>query len=154
VRDVLLNLVAITCGLLFSIAIDPPPSSIRFPPKRSRTRVKRFAAVVVVALATFVHVVHLGYTVNDPNAGSFRSVYSAEQLGHLAEKRRERWRTAPPRTWRRLSREDQYLSEGVMHVRERNRCSLAWSCCCSGSIAPPEASCLRRGIPLSLAQRS
>jgi hypothetical protein len=84
--------------------------------------VKRFGAVVVVALAAFVHAVHLGYTVRDPKVGSFRSVYTREQLGALGRNRLERWRTAPPLTWSRLSREDQYLSEGVMHVRRRNRC--------------------------------
>jgi hypothetical protein len=122
VRDVLLNVVAITCGLLFSVALDPPPPLARSLPPSSLKRVKRFGAVVVLALAAFVHAVHLGYIVGDPKIGSFRSVYTREQLGALAQNRLERWRTAPPRTWSRLSREDQYLSEGVMHVRRRNRC--------------------------------
>jgi hypothetical protein len=122
VRDVLLNVVSITCGLLFSVALDPPPRLARSLPPSSLRRVKRFGAVVVLAFAVFVHAVHLGYTVRDPKIGSFLSVYTREQLGAVAQNRLERWRTAPPRTWSRLSREDQYLSEGVTHVSRRNRC--------------------------------
>jgi hypothetical protein len=122
VRDVLLNVVAITCGLLFSVALDPPARMAATVPAPSRRRVKWLGAAVVTALAIFVHAVHLGYTVGDAVTGMFRSVYTRQQLAGLAQDRRERWQMAPPLTWSRLSREDQYLSEGVMHVRRRNRC--------------------------------
>ena len=42
-------------------------------------------------------------------------------MNALQADRAERWKTEPPIGIRRLSREDQYLDEGLWHVRERNR---------------------------------
>jgi hypothetical protein len=119
-RDVFLNLVAIICGLLFALSVDPPA---RFTPgwhPGSRTRIGLFAAAVIIAFASFVHSVHLGYRIADPSSGTFVSRYDAPTLAALARERESAWASQPP-VVRRLSREDQYLSEGILHVQERNR---------------------------------
>ncbi len=121
-RDVFLNLWAIICGLLFSVALDPPQRFTRSLRPTSWRRVRRLAAVVLLVFAMFFESVHLGYEVPDPEVGSFRSTYRRDQLDALAKERAERWKSNPLLTWSRLSREDQYFSEGVVHVRARNRC--------------------------------
>ena len=121
-RDIFLNLAAIVCGLLFSAGVDPPSRfEVTFGSSSGR-RVLRLAAVAALAVAAFFHSVHLGYEIADPGIGSFSSRYAAEELPALQAAVAERWRTsAPPLTLQRLSREDQYLSEGLAHVRWRNR---------------------------------
>lgn len=122
IRDLYLNLAAIACGLLFSVAVDPPrafspslrPGSARF--------IGLFAVAAILALAAFIHVVHLGHQIRDEEAGVFESRYSLRQLRHLQAEKTEAWRVDPlPLQVRRISREDQYMTEGVQHVRWRNR---------------------------------
>lgn len=122
-RDVLLNCFAIGCGLLFSLGLDPPPQVTWRLAPATRRQAARLAAVVVVLFGVFFHAVHLGYEIKDPEAGVFRSRYSDAQLARLAATRAETWRTHPPIRWSRVSREDQYFSEGMAHVRRRN---AAW----------------------------
>lgn len=122
VRDVVLNLWAIGGGLLMSLALDPPQRFTVALTPASRLRVARFAAAVLLAFAVFFHSVHLGHQVDDPEAGVFRSYYTASELLDLSRQRDAQWRSAPPVAWSRYSREDQYFSEGVWHVRARNRC--------------------------------
>jgi VanZ family protein len=121
-RDVFLNLWAIICGLLFSVALDPPERFTQTLRPRSWRRVRRLAAVVLLVFATFFEFVHLGYEIRDPEVGAFRSTYTRDDLDALARDRAARWQSHPPLTWSRLSREDQYFSEGIVHVRTRNRC--------------------------------
>ena len=64
--------------------------------------------------------VHLGYDVREPGIGIFRSRYSRDQLESAAKERMARWRGQPPPAAGRLSREDQYVSEALWHVRHRN----------------------------------
>lgn len=120
--DIFLNLVAIGCGLLFSIAVLPPD---RFRPtldSASVPRIYRMAAITVLALAVFVHAIHLGYTIVGGDAGTFTSRYSASQLADLQQQKAAEWRTnPPPLELKRLSREDQYLTEGVQHAAQRNK---------------------------------
>jgi fumarate reductase subunit D len=119
VRDVFLNLYAIACGLLFSVGVDPPEAStVRY--GSGMKRVARLAAVVALVFGMFLAIVHLGYDVHDSKIGSFSSRYSAAGLKAEERDRAERWRLDPPITWRRLSREDQYLSEAIWHVQRRN----------------------------------
>lgn len=121
IRDVALNLVAIVSGLLFSLGLDPPRrlSAAIAPP--SRPRVVRMTIAAALTLAVFFHVLHLGHEIVDPEIGTFTSRYSAERLAALQSERTSAWAvTPPPTTLVRLSREDQYLSEGIEHVRERN----------------------------------
>jgi VanZ family protein len=119
-RDVLLNLFAISCGLLFSLSLDPPPRvSLSLLPAGKR-HVAILSAVVLLVFGAFFHSVHLGYEIEDADAGVFRSRYTADDLARIGQQRAALWRTHPPLTWARLSREDQYLSEGVAHVQRRN----------------------------------
>jgi beta-lactamase superfamily II metal-dependent hydrolase len=123
IRDVLLNSVAMTCGLLFSLGVDPPAIvTLRLTPV-SREQAGRLAAVAILVCAGFVHSAHVGYEIRDQEAGVFRSRYSADELNEIGRARAVQWKAAPPITWSRLSREDQYLSEGLAHVQRRNE---AW----------------------------
>ena len=129
VRDIALNAVASGCGVLFAISLRPPsPLTLRLA-RGSRARVGGWAAGALVLLALFVFTVHVGHEVQDPEIGTFVSRYTAAQLVELARDRHARWREAPPVSLRRISREDQYLSEGLWHVQRRNE---AWA---NGDIA-------------------
>lgn len=121
IRDVYLNLVAVGCGLLFSIAVLPPASFRISLHPTSVTRVCRMAAATVFTLAMFIQVLHLGHAITDADVGTFTSRYSGEHLLALQAERVVTWKTnPPPLVVKRLSREDQYLSEGIEHVMERN----------------------------------
>jgi hypothetical protein len=120
VRDVLLNLVAIACGLLFSLSLDPPSPFVLTRSPTSRRRMLMLGATTLAVFAAFFHVVHLGYEIKDAEAGVFRSRYTAGELAALSDARARAWAAHPPLTWSRLSREDQYFSEGVAHVQHRN----------------------------------
>ena len=128
-RDVLLNLVAVCCGLMFSLGLDPPPRMPLALSPMSRRRVALLAAAAIVASAVFIQSVHLGHNIVDADAGVFRSRYTAHELAALSAERTAEWRTKPPLEVSRLSREDQYFSEGIAHVRRRNE---RWS---EGNIA-------------------
>jgi VanZ family protein len=124
VNDIFLNLVAIACGLLFSLAFDPPE---RLEPRvapGSRRLIGAIAAIVLLAFAAFFHSVHLGHLIADEEIGTFGSRFTAARLAELAADRAARWRADPPVVFRRLSREDQYMTEGVSHVQRRN---VAWT---------------------------
>ena len=121
-NDVLLNLVAIGSGLLFSLAVDPPNRLRLSLDGGSRRRVSRVAAAAVVTFAAFFHIVHLGHVVEESTIGAFDSRWTRAKLLELQTARRAAWAvTPPPVKLVRLSREDQYLTEGIQHVRERNR---------------------------------
>jgi hypothetical protein len=121
-RDIFLNSAAIASGLLFSVALDPPAAFAGRLHPGSLRRLGRWFGVVVVALAAFFHTVHLGYEIDDAEIGRFRSRYTAARLSELSSARSAEWRSdPPPLTVRRLSREDQYLTEGIEHVMARNR---------------------------------
>lgn len=120
-NDIFLNLVAIGTGLLFSVAVHPIDTMRWGLSPSSRQRVAAMAAATIAVFASFFHVVHLGHWINDPDVGTFASRYTREQLLAQEEERTARWATTPPPTRVvRLSREDQYLTEGIQHVRERN----------------------------------
>ena len=120
-HDVLLNLTAIICGTLFGIALEPPPSFTWRLRPASVPRVARVSAIVGVIFAGFVSAVHLGHRLEVAGIGTFMSRHSIDELNTAQHDRSERWLTSPPIGIRRLSREDQYLDEGLWHVRERNR---------------------------------
>ena len=122
-RDVFLNSAAIVTGLLFSLGLDPPPRFTLAAAPESRVRIRRVLAATIVVLAAFVSIVHLGHDVRD-GSRTFKSIYSTRELHVLAADRTARWRTDPPLELKRLSVEDQYMSEGLWHVQRRNR---AWS---------------------------
>ena len=121
VNDIFLNLVAIGTGLLFSVAVDPLEGMRWRLGPRSRQRVMTLSLAAVVVFALFFHTVHLGHWIVDTEVGTFASRYTPERLLELQDERTTRWQSAPPATTiARLSREDQYLTEGIQHVRERN----------------------------------
>ena len=120
-RDVVLNAIGGVCGLMVGVALDPP-AGVAWPTNPRARRV--FATGVMAALGTaavFLQIVHLGYDVNDAEAGSFRSRYEPHTLRLIAEDRTARWRVEPPPSPAPLlSREDHYLSEARFHVEHRN----------------------------------
>jgi hypothetical protein len=120
-HDVFLNLTALACGVLFGIALEPPPS---FSTRLSTEAYRRIAvagAVTVLVFAAFVSSVHVGYRLDVEGIGRFESQHTIEELNTLQADRATRWKTDPPVGIGRLSREDQYLDEALWHVRERNR---------------------------------
>lgn len=121
-RDVFLNGAAILSGLLFSIGVDPPDRlSLGFHPASLR-RVGLAAVVTIVVFTAFVHSVHLGVEIADPEAGRFRSRYDAATLATIGQERLVEWKTNPPIARpERLTREDQYMSEALLHAQLRNR---------------------------------
>lgn len=124
VRDILLNGAAIACGLLFSLGVDPPGAFQLRPSGRSLALVSRLAAATVLALGAFLLVVHLGYTIDDGGVGRFRSRHTADELAAASRDRFQRWTEAALAPAPTLSREDQYLTEGLWHVQARNE---AWT---------------------------
>jgi hypothetical protein len=120
-HDVLLNLVAVGCGVMFALGLDPPPRIPFGLRPESRSSLARLAVAAVVLFALFFQSVHLGYEVVDREAGVFRSHYTSGELAAASLDRSHSWRANPPTTLRPLSREDQYLSEGIAHVRRRNQ---------------------------------
>lgn len=120
-HDVILNLAAIVCGALFGIALEPPPAFSWRLRGSSVARLARVAAVVGMVFAGFVSSVHLGHRHDVDGIGIFLSRHTIAELDAAQADRDGRWRIDPPVGIRRLSREDQYLDEGLWHVRERNR---------------------------------
>ena len=78
-------------------------------------------AAAVLVFGAFVGVVHLGYVLQVDGIGAFASRHTIAELEALQRDRDARWLATPPLNIARLSREDQYLDEGLWHVRERNR---------------------------------
>ena len=125
-NDVFLNLVAIGCGLVFSLAVAPPESLQTGLARGSRRALGRVAAATLATLACFVGTVHLGYTIDDDETGSFESRFSKTRLLELNASKGREWARDPlPLTVRRLSREDQYMSEALPHVQARNEAWMA-----------------------------
>ena len=120
-KDVLLNTVAIACGLTVSVALAPLEAgpSVSGGIRDSVVGV----TVAILALAAFTWTVHVGHLIGDSSIGQFRSRYSAPELLSLSAERASRWALQPPLVRRTLAREDQYRSEGEAHVRARNE---AW----------------------------
>jgi VanZ like family len=119
--DIFLNGIAIGCGLVFSVGALPPAAfSWRWHPGSLR-RIGAMAAAFVLLFGVFFHVVHLGYDVVDDEIGRFKSRYTSDTLRKLVDAKAEQWRVHPfPLVLQRVSREDQYMTEGVTHVQKRN----------------------------------
>jgi hypothetical protein len=132
VRDITLDLVAAACGLLFAVGLDPSQRLTFGFRKQSILQVGVGTALAAVTFSFFVFSVHVGHEVREPRIGTFRSRYSGDELRSLSRDRVERWAVNPPVTLVRVSREDQYLSEGLWHVQRRNTAweasdfSMAW----------------------------
>ncbi len=120
VRDVVLNMYALGCGLLFAVGLYPPECATWRLSTVQWQRVLRLASVVVVSFAGFFHCAHLGYELRDPSIGRFRSFFTADALADIAVDRAERWRTAPPVSLEPFAIQDHYLVEAASHVLHRN----------------------------------
>jgi VanZ family protein len=118
--DVLLNIVAIACGLLVSVSFAPLGRGWRDVWRQGRRASAAGVLIAALAVAAFTWTVHVGYTVRDPAIGVFMSRYSADVLPALSAQRTAQWAVDPPLVRRTLAREDQYWSEGEAHVRARN----------------------------------
>jgi hypothetical protein len=119
-RDVGLNLSASASVLLICLGLAPPPRLAPRLTAASRRHLGWAGAALVCACAAFVHAVHLGHEIVDAQSGTFRSRYSVGELASLAAARARQWKAAPPRHASLWSREDQYLGEGLAHIRRRN----------------------------------
>jgi len=120
-RDIFLNGTAILAGLAWSAGLDPPlPFSPR-PTRRSRRAIAVAVLLAATAIAAFVQLAQLGVVVRDNEIGAaFVSRYSGDELRARAAERAARWARQPPLEMHRYAREDQYLAEGLWHVRARN----------------------------------
>ncbi len=122
-HDIFLNVVAVGCGLCFAASVTPPA---RFGVALQRRVVRPIGygvSAVLLMFAAFFQAVHLGHEVYEPAIGLFWSHYDARTLVAMSSARAARWRLDPPTSTPRLAREDEYLSEALWHVQERNR---AW----------------------------
>jgi hypothetical protein len=119
-HDVFLNLASLTCGVLFALALQPPTAFTMRLASASIRRIGLIAATVWIVFAAFVSQVHLGYAIDEQGIGRFLSHYTPAGLNALQADRAARWKSEPPLRLQRLSREDQYLDEGLWHVRRRN----------------------------------
>lgn len=121
IRDLYLNLAATSCGMLFSLGFDPPERFSSELQPGSATLIGRFTAAAILVLALFIQVLHLGYRIADDEIGLFDSRFSRQRLLALQAEKAEQWRIMPPpAVLQRVSREDQYLTEGIQHAQERN----------------------------------
>lgn len=118
IRDVVLNVLSGLVGLLFALSLFPPASfRWRLP---IDTALGDSEALTALVLATFFYFAHLGYLIEDPEIGKFRSMYSREELLRVSEDRARRWATDPPGDISPLTIEDQFLSEAGWHNLHRN----------------------------------
>ena len=125
IRDVGLDVVAIGCGLLFAVALAPPVRVVPRLTQRPAFGLAALSAATILAGASFIAAIHLGYA-NQLGSSTWRSRFSISELNRLSRERNERWsHGGAPRTLRRLSREDQYLAEGIWHVQRRNEAAGA-----------------------------
>jgi hypothetical protein len=119
-HDVMMDVAAVACGLLVAVALNPPPTSALTLGRAAAARVAGLAVVVVILFAAFFNAVHVGYEITDPEIGAFRSRYDAAALQRMAGERGRSWTQGLPVRRGRFAREDQYLTEALWHVRERN----------------------------------
>jgi len=125
VRDIFLNGVSIVSGLLVSLAVAPLQAPWKPWSPRSWQQLLTTLAIAIAAFAAFPDSVHLGYENRDADGHTFRSIYATADLGDLAASRAAEWAAQPPLVRPpRISREDQYMSEGLLHVQARN---TAWT---------------------------
>ena len=117
IRDVAINGIAMTCGLLLARALDLGAGArrgVRLWPLGAG------AATVLLVVAGFFASAHLGHELRDPETGAFMSYRTHEELAALSAARARAWGSRGPLRQGQFAREDQYLSEALWHVRRRN----------------------------------
>ena len=117
IRDVAINGISVTCGLLLAHALDLGGS-----PRRGARAwpLAAGAVAVLVVAAGFFASAHLGHELRDAETGPFMSYHTQEGLAALSAARARTWGSRGPVPQGQFSREDQYLSEALWHVRRRN----------------------------------
>lgn len=119
-HDILINGVAVACGLLFSAGVAPPQAIVLPPDRGTRKAIAAGLSAVLVATPAFVDAVHRGHIIRESDVGRFRSTFSRPQLEVAAAERVARWRARPPATEWGFAREDHYLGEARWHIQRRN----------------------------------
>ncbi len=120
VRDVLLNAFSGVCGLVFAWSLEPLEGFEWRISADGWRRLGTSAAIVVLALGVFVYAAHLGYVVEDPDIGRFRSFFTREELVELSARRAGEWAANPPGELSPWRQEDRYLIEAGWHNQHRN----------------------------------
>jgi len=118
IRDVALNILSGLCGLLFALCLEPP-AAFHWRPKHWRPLTDT-AALVLFTTGMFFNFANLGYLIEDPEIGRFRSWHSAEGLRQAAAERTASWAKNPPGDASSWNLEDLFLSEAGWHTRHRN----------------------------------
>jgi hypothetical protein len=121
--DVGLDVYAGATGVLLALALDGPRSiEWRFVTGAGRS-LARVGAIALVATAAFLHAAHLGYRIDDPEVGAFRSFFDQEELRAASGDRAARWAAhplGPPGVFAPLEAEDWFRTEAGMRVQHRN----------------------------------
>ena len=118
VFDVILNAYGALCGAVFALSLAPPAELAWWRPG-DRRRLSLAATVVVLVVALFLDLAHLGTWVED-GAGRFRSYYDREALLEVQADRARRWPHEPPPTEPGWAHQDPYFVEALWHVNHRN----------------------------------
>lgn len=117
--DIVLNAYSGLCGLLIALGLEPP-RGWRWRIERPLHVTDALAATVLI-VGLFYNHAHLGYLIEDPRLGRFRSWHSPEALQQAKEERLERWAESPPKRFRPWQVEDRYLTEAGWHKSHRDR---------------------------------
>ena len=112
VRDILMNVAAILCGLLVSVAIRPLSSAAASAVAGARRSAALAGVICAAGLAAFVYAVHVGTLVSDEEV-AFLSRFDAAALA-----RRAAADASAPVAAGLV--EDQYVTEAIWHVQARN----------------------------------
>jgi VanZ family protein len=119
--DVKLDAASALVGLVFMLGAVDAWRPRRPIAARRLAGLLHVTALLVLALAAFVHRVHLGRPINDPQIGSFVSRYRPQELRELSGSWTPKPAVQGPR-WRQVwQMEDFYAAEARHHVRLRDR---------------------------------
>ena len=113
VRDIFLNVAAIACGGLVSVAVGAGGSRATLTPARGRRQRVVAATVAAGLVGSFVWTVHRGFVIADDEV-EFESRFDAETLRSHAS---DPAAAAPRLAW---GPENQYVTEALWHVQARN----------------------------------
>lgn len=119
-RDVVLNVFAGLIGVLFGLALVPPPGRLAWPSAPSLRAVRRLALATLLTCGVVFDFIGQGVTIRDPEAGRFVSYHRADQLRAAQEDRARRWAEEPPGRMAPLELEDYFRTEAGFHAAARN----------------------------------
>jgi hypothetical protein len=121
--DIVVNAYAAFAGLWLAVAVWPLESFSWRLDRRSWSRLSYWSTALVVLLAVYFHIAHLGHVIEDPDLGTYRSLYTVEELERLAPEREAQWKENPPGRPQDLTAtefEDYYRSEGGWRLLYRD----------------------------------